>query len=71
MTKAPIAPENIQLVYNGQITDPNQPLSAYTSADGDILQEIRYHGMKPLFRIFRPSISLNCSISSVYSFKNI
>lgn len=44
MTKAPFAAEAIQLVYNGQVMDPSHALSHYTSADGEILREIRCHG---------------------------
>lgn len=50
MTKAPFAPEHIKLVYNGDIMDPANTLSQYTTSDGDVVQEYRCHGTFCEFR---------------------
>jgi hypothetical protein len=68
MTKAPFSPEHIKLVYNGEIMESSNPLSQYTSMDGDILHEIRCHGMfstfvKTLFFFFL------CGLQSTYPLK--
>jgi hypothetical protein len=44
MTKAAVAPENVKLIYNGSVMEPENTLSVYTTTDGDILHEIRCNG---------------------------
>ena len=44
MTKAPVTAENVKLVYNGTVMEPESTLSVYTTTDGDILHEIRCIG---------------------------
>jgi len=56
MTKAPFAPDQIKLVYNGNTMETTHTLSQYTNIDGDTLHEIRCHGaffcIASMFRSF-------------------